>query len=95
MKSEEEIARVELDAGLKEVDDGDKNEALAKLAFIFRPELMEKNNLSLTEQEGTQLGMALTTIMVNMTEHGRLTQEQLAQECKNILLQSFLVKWIQ
>lgn len=48
---------------------------------------MEKNNLSLTEQEGTQLGMALTTIMVNMTEHGRLTQEQLAQECKNILLQ--------
>ncbi|EFK31021.1 hypothetical protein HMPREF9264_0672 [Lactobacillus delbrueckii subsp. bulgaricus PB2003/044-T3-4] len=31
MKSEEEIARVELDAGLKEVDDGDKNEALAKL----------------------------------------------------------------
>lgn len=33
MKSEE-IARVELDAGLKEVDDGDKNEALAKLAFI-------------------------------------------------------------
>lgn len=30
MKSEEEIARVELDAGLKEVDDGDKNEALAK-----------------------------------------------------------------
>ncbi|MGZ1158564.1 hypothetical protein ACXO19_06460 [Lactobacillus delbrueckii subsp. bulgaricus] len=53
----------------------------------FRLELMEKNNLSLTEQEGTQLGMALTTIMVNMTEHGRLTQEQLAQECKNILLQ--------
>ncbi|MBW9308122.1 hypothetical protein EBB69_03530 [Lactobacillus delbrueckii] len=48
---------------------------------------MEKNNLSLTEQEGTQLGMALTTIMVNMTEHGRLTQEQRAQECKNILLQ--------
>lgn len=31
--------------------------------------------------------MALTTIMVNMTEHGRLTQEQLVQECKNILLQ--------
>ncbi|GHN20358.1 hypothetical protein ME784_08730 [Lactobacillus delbrueckii] len=87
MKLEEEIARVELDAGLKEVDDGDKNEALAKLAFIFSLELMEKNNLSLTEQEGTQLGMALTTIMVNMTEHGRLTQEQLAQECKNILLQ--------
>ncbi|CDR84563.1 Protein of unknown function [Lactobacillus delbrueckii subsp. lactis] len=29
--------------------------------------MMEKNNLSLTEQEGTQLGMALTTIMVNMT----------------------------
>ncbi|MEE9113394.1 MAG: hypothetical protein SOH97_04290 [Lactobacillus delbrueckii] len=85
MKSEEEIARVELDVGLKEVDDGDKNEALAKLAFIFSLELMEKNNLSLTEQEGTQLGMALTTIMVNMTEHGCLTQEQLAQECKNIL----------
>ncbi len=95
MKSEEEIAKVELDAGLKEVDDGDKNEALAKLAFIFSLELMEKNNLSLTEQEGTQLGMALTTIMVNMTEHGCLTQEQLAQECKNILLQSFLVKWNQ
>lgn len=35
MKSEEEISKVELDAGLKEVDDGDKNEALAKLAFIF------------------------------------------------------------
>lgn len=87
MKSEEEISKVELDAGLKEVDDGDKNEALAKLAFIFSLELMEKNNLSLTEQEGTQLGMVLTTIMMNMTEHGRLKQEQLVQECKNILLQ--------
>lgn len=79
MKSEEEIARVELDAGLKEVDDSDKNEALAKLAFIFSMELMEKNNLSLTEQEGTQLGMALTTIMVNMTEHGRLAPGQLQE----------------
>lgn len=87
MKSEEEIAKVELDAGIKEVDDGDKNEALAKLAFIFSLKLMEKNNLSLTEQEGMQLGMVLTTIMMNMTEHGRLTQEQLVQECKNILLQ--------
>lgn len=43
MKSEEEIAKVELDAGLKEVDDGDKNEALAKLAFIFRLEFLGWN----------------------------------------------------
>lgn len=87
MRSEEENARIVLDTGLAKLDQEDKNKALAELAFSFCLALMEKNNLSLNKQEAVQLGIVQATILLNMINHGRLTQEQLLQECQNIVLQ--------